>query len=129
MNDIDEFLEKYLEMLPSTGSVSSQEAEMRASEFLTGLAHLTNYKHQIGEEMIKNTTLRDVAYANAISRAQGSNAETRKANAEADQSYIKAREDFESVENRLYTIKTYQEIFLNAHHFYRKSASDMNRGF
>lgn len=129
MRNFDEFIEKYVEMLPQSGSISPADAEMRASEFLHGLAHLTNYKHTIGDELLKSKTLRDVAYAGAINKALGSNAETRKANAEADSNYISAREVFEITENKMYTIRTYQEIFLNAHHFYRKSASEMNRGF
>lgn len=129
MKDFDEFLEKYIEMIPTTGSISTQEAEVRASEFLVGMAHLTNYKHELGDNLIKNKTLRDIAYRSAVNMAQGSNAETRKANAEANPEYITAREEFESIENRLYTIRTYQDIFINAHHFYRKSASDMNRGY
>lgn len=129
MENFDEFLEHYVSLLPSTGNMSPGEAEQRAGAFLEGMAKLTAYKHQLGDDLIKATTLRDVAYAQAIKATDAKNAETRKADAEANPNYISAREEFESIQNKLYTIKTYQEIFLEASRLNRKSVVEMNKGF
>jgi len=128
MKDFDKFLQHYLEMLPSNGDLDPSEAEQRASEFLAGLAQLTNYKHEISDDLIKATTLKDMAYANAINTSIGNNAETRKANAEANPSYISAREEHERTKNKIYTLNSYQEVFMEAVRLYRKSAMEMSRG-
>lgn len=125
MENIDEFLEKYISMLPTEGSTSEQEVQRRASEFLVAMAHLTDYKHKLGDEKIKTISIRDAEYAKALNLAEGGDANKRKANAEAAPDYVKAREEHETVENKLYTINTYVDIFKNAHHFYRKMMKDM----
>lgn len=124
MKDFDDFVERYLEMLPTEGVVSDVEAQRRASEFLVACSHLVAYKHQVRDELIKAKSVRDASYAQAMANAQGSNAPTREANASADPMYMRNREEYESAENRVYTIQTYYDIFFNAHVFYRQLSKE-----
>jgi len=129
MENIDEFLEKYISMLPTEGAVSDSEAQRRASELLVAQSHLAAYHHSLTNDLIKFSSLKDVEYAKALNLAEGSDATKRKANAEAMPDYIDVREKFEEIENKMGVVRTYLDIFKNGHVMYRQMASGLKEGF
>lgn len=102
--------------------VSSVEAERRAGEFLTALSYLANWRHLFTTSKIKALSLQTVAYSEQMGKADSKQVTEKKAIAEAHPEYIKAREEFEGIENDITCLKSYQEIFMNAHVFYRQLA-------
>jgi hypothetical protein len=122
MHDLKELIEKYVSLLPINGSVSYTEAERRAGEFLSILARLADWRHIFSEEKIKLTSVQLAVYAERLQAGNASTVTQNKVLAEASPEYTQAREDLERIENDLSYLKTYAEIFLNAHIFYRSVA-------
>ena len=114
-----DFIEQYSKLLPLAKSISYVEAERRASEFLTVMATITNWRHMFSEEKIKLTSVQSAVYAVEIGKGTDKTVTINKLNAEASKEYTDAREALERVENDLSYLKTYYEIFLNGHLFYR----------
>lgn len=119
MNEMKDFIEQYSKLLPLAKSISYVEAERRASEFLTVMATITNWRHMFSEEKIKLTSVQSAVYAVEIGKGTDKTVTINKLNAEASKEYTDAREALERVENDLSYLKTYYEIFLNGHLFYR----------
>ena len=105
-------------------SVDPNEANKRASKFLAATAHLNEYKRQYKKEQIKATSLERAIYAQGMQSTEVKNVTEKKAFAEANSSYIEARENLETIEAELSYIQTYMDIFQNAHIFYRKLAHE-----
>jgi hypothetical protein len=122
--ELAEFIEEYMKLLPSDEVVHPREAERRASQFLTAIAVLAQYKHTLGSQRIKATSLERVANAQAIQLASGKTITEKKVEAEASSVYIAAREAFETEENDISYVRTLMEVFNNAHIQYRQ----MSRG-
>lgn len=128
MKDLQAFIDKYVKMLPIEGKLLSQpEAERRASEFLVACAHVTNLKHDFGNEKIKASSLERAVYAQVISASDSKKITESKLMAEAHEDYQAARENLEQIDNDINFLKSYYEIFLNAHLFYRGQARDLNQ--
>ena len=122
MHELKEFIEKYTALLPINGSVSYVEAERRAGEFLSVLARISDWRHIFSEEKIKLTSVQLAVYAERLQAGTSSTVTQNKVQAEASPEYTQAREDLERIENDIHYLKTYAEIFLNAHIFYRSVA-------
>jgi hypothetical protein len=123
MKEIKEILDKYAGLLPlGENMVSTIEAERRAGEFLTALSYLANWRHLLSTHKIKALSIQTATYSEQMSKADSKQVTEKKAIAEAHPVYIEAREEFEKVENDLSFLKSYQEIFMNAHVFYRQLA-------
>lgn len=122
MKDIKEFIEKYSRLLPVNTSISYTEAEKRAGQFLEVLAHIAEWKHLLGSDKIKFTSVQSAVYAQEMSKGNCKTVTENKMNAEASDEYTKAREDLEQIENDLSYLKAYAEIFHNAHIFFRTMA-------
>lgn len=115
-----ETIDKYAALLPLGGSVSTVEAERRAGEFLHAQATISNWRHMLGDEKIKLTSIQTATYASEMSRGTAKTVTENKLTAEASAEYTKAREDLERIENDLSYLKAYYDIFQNGHVFYRQ---------
>jgi len=122
MKEIKDFLESYTQLLPSDKGISPFEAERRAAQFLVACAHIANWRHLYGQEKIRTTSLERAVYSNVLSVLGGSKITESKIKVEAAPEYLLSREALETSENDLNFLKTYYEIFLNAHIQYRNMA-------
>jgi len=122
MQDIKDYIEKYSAILPMSQSLSIPDAEKRAADFLVVQAQIANWKHLLTQEKIKLTTLQSATYSELLSRCTGKTVTENKLTVEAAPEYAKVREDLEALENDISYLKAYNEVFLNAHLFYRMLA-------
>lgn len=117
-----EILEYYSSLLPLGTSVSYTEAEKRAGLFLEAMAKVTDMRHQFAEQKVKATSVQAAVYAQELAKGTAKTMTENKVTAEASVEYATAREDLENIENDHNYLRTYYEIFQNAHVFYRQAA-------
>lgn len=127
MNDFEkDYIKEYAEKLSFDTSVSYTEAERRAGDFLMVMAKITDIRHLFSQEKIKLLSIQTATYAQQMAKGTSKTVTENKLIAEASEEYTKAREDLEGIENDLSYLKTYYEIFLNGHLFYRQMAKGVN---
>lgn len=126
MNEMKEFIEKYSALLPVGTSISYTEAERRAGEFLSAMATLSDWKHTFTSEKIKLLSIQTAVFAQAMSKGTAKTVTENKLTAEASEEYTKAREDLENIENDISYLKSFYDIFMAAHVFYRQMAKGVN---
>ena len=126
MTDFKTYLSKYEKMLPVGTTVSAVEAERRASEFLEALASITTWKYEFSKEKIKLLSVQTAVYAEQLAAGTGKTVTENKVSAEASKEYTEARELFEFIENDINYLKSFYEIFMNAHLFYRQLSRNEN---
>lgn len=124
MSDFKLMIEEYAKLLPVGTSISYVEAERRASEFLVAMAKVTDLKHIFSKEKIAQLSLQTATYANEMSKGTSKTVTENKLNAEASEAYTLAREALEEIENDIAYLKTYYEIFNNAHIFFRNLSKE-----
>lgn len=129
MKDVQEKLEKYVEMLRvDRAMLTPSEAEHRAGELLYINAHLSNWRYLYTNEKIKAQSMEQAVYASVLSRLAVKKITESKILVEADPEYQKAREKVESLDNDLNYFRHYQEIFNNGHIFFRQLSNTLNKG-
>lgn len=121
-----EYIEIYTEILPVGTSISYTEAERRAGEFLTAMAKITDWKHVLTSQKIKCLTIQTAVYASEMSKGTAKTVTENKLTAEASKEYTQAREELENIENDISYLKSFYDIFNNAHIFYRTMAKGVN---
>lgn len=126
MTEIKQFIERYAELLPVGTSISFTEAEKRSGEFLHAQATLTDWRHTLNSERIRLLSVQTAVFAEQMSKGTAKTVTENKLSAEASAEYTKAREELESIENDLSYLKSYYDIFNNAHIFYRAMAKGDN---
>lgn len=124
MTEIKEQIKKWNEMLPAARATTQVEAERRAGEFLVANAHIAEWVHLFRDSKIKAESVQVATFSAEMNKSESKLVTEKKAQAEASKEYMTAREDFEYVENDISYLKTYQEIYNNAHIFYRGIAKD-----
>jgi len=122
MQEIKDLIEKYSALLSLSKSISLPEAERRASEFLVAMAKITDIRHMFSEDKIKYTSVQTAVYAQELSKGTAKTMTENKVTAEASAEYLKAREDLERIENDIAYLRSYYDIFNNAHIFFRTMA-------
>lgn len=122
MTNFKDYLEKYAKLLPVTTSVSFVEAEKRSSQFLEATAMITEWRHTLGSEKIKAISIQTVVYSSELSKGTAKTMTENKVLAEASKEYLSARESLEGIENDSSYLKSYYDIFMAAHIFYRQMA-------
>jgi hypothetical protein len=126
MTDFKQYIEKYEALLPVGTSISFTEAERRAGEFLSAAAMITNFRHMLGNEKIKFTTVQTAVFATEMSKGTAKTMTENKMIAESSVAYTLSREELERVENDMSYLKAYYDIFMSAHVFYRQMARGEN---
>lgn len=122
MKEIKDTIQKYQDLLPLNKSISTTEAERRAGEFLAVMATITEWRHILAEDKIRNVTMQNAVYAQELAACTGKTITENKITVEASESYSKTRENLEGIENDLSYLKAYYDIFMSAHVFYRQMA-------
>jgi hypothetical protein len=122
MNDIKLYIEEIAALLPLNKSISYVDAEKRAAAFLVAQAKIADYKHLLSGEKIRLLSIQTATYVDEMSKQDNKTVTEKKLNAEASEAYITAREDLEYIENDISYLKSYAEIFKDAHVFYRQMA-------
>lgn len=122
MSEMTDYIQKYTALLPRQSFISQDEAEKKAGEFLCAQAKITEWKHLLTSEKIKLLSLQTATYATEMSKGTAKTVTENKLTAEASVDYVKAREELEQVENDLSYLRSFYDIFNNAHIFYRNLA-------
>lgn len=117
-----EIIEFYAKLLPLGKSISTSEAEKRASLFLEAMAKVTDMRHTLAEGKVKATSIQAAVYAEELAKGTAKTMTENKVTAEASAEYAAAREELENIENDVNYLKAYYEVFSNAHIFYRQAA-------
>ena len=117
-----ELIAEYVDMLPTGKSLSQTEVEKRASSFLVATAHITNWRHLFSDKKIEATSIEKAVYAAKLAQSEGKGVTEKKIEVEADEEYRVAREEIEKLDNDLAFLRSYYDIFMNAHVFYRQLA-------
>lgn len=128
MKEIKEQIANWNKMLPSGNAVTQVEAERRASQFLVASAHLAEWIHIIKESKIKADSIKIATYSEQMKKSESKLVTEKKAEAEASEAYITVREEFEYLENDVSYLRTYLELYGNAHVFYRQISKDQGNG-
>lgn len=100
------------------------EASERATAFLTMVAILADEKRGCEEDKSKLSTVTSASYAQAMGRSTSKQVTEKKAEAEMDEGYTAVREALEQCEAKISWLKTYMEIFNNAHITYRQFSKE-----
>jgi hypothetical protein len=116
-------ISEHLELIKYS-SASLREAPERASSFLVMVAVLADVKRSCEQDKAKLTTVCAGAYAEALSYSGGKNVTEKKIDAEKDSNYTVYREALEECEAKISWLKTYIDIFNNAHITYRNLAKE-----
>lgn len=123
-----EFIDEYKKLLPLGKSISAAEAERRASKFLEAMATIADLKHEFTKAKIKDLSVQTAVYAEQLAKGTGKTVTENKTAAEASKEYTEARETLESTDNDISYLKTYYEIFHDAHILYRTLAKGESFG-
>lgn len=118
MKNINEFIDKNLELLPIDGIVNPRLAQERASTLLRVVADLARAKEEITNNKIKATSVLSVVAENLMSGIEAKTITEKKSKAESLPQYIGAREELESAENKSAYVKTMIDVFNNAYYLY-----------
>jgi hypothetical protein len=116
---IQERIGKYAKLLPANSNLDPQANEKKASQFLTAMAEVSEWRHAYAQELIKLLSVQTATFAEELSKGTAKTVTENKLTAESSDVYTTAREQLEEVENNLSYLKSYYEIFQNAHVFYR----------
>lgn len=100
------------------------EAPERATAFLVMVALLADEKRACEQDKAKLTTLSSATFSQAIYRSPSKGVTEKKIEAEADEAYAGVRESLEECEAKISWLRTYMEIFNNAHITYRQFAKE-----
>lgn len=103
---------------------SLQEAPERTTQFLITVAVLADAKRAAEEDKAKLSTLVNATYAQAMGRSNAKQVTEKKAEAENDSSYSDTRESLEQCESKISWLRTYIDIFNNAHITYRQFSKE-----
>lgn len=123
-----DFIEQYLELLPTTNGVSQVEAERRAAEFLVGAAHLSTLRQLYANELSKALSMERAMYCRILATIKGEKITENKIKIEANHEYQEYREKLEGIQSDIDYLKQHHDIFFNAHIFYRQLAKGDNNG-
>lgn len=114
---------EHVELIKFSGS-ALREASDRASKFLIMIAILADQKRECEEDKAKLTTLVSATFHNALGKSGGKGVTEKKLEAETDTEYTTFREALEQCEAKISWIRTYIDVFNNAHLTYRQMARE-----
>jgi len=114
---------EHLELIKYTNK-SSVEALERATKFLIMVALLADEKRNCEEDKARLTTIVDASFADAKDLSESKNITEKKMDAARNKGYTDFREALEDCEAKISWIKTYIDIFNNAHITYRTLAKE-----
>lgn len=112
-------IQEHLELIKYS-SRSIKDAPERATQFLIMVAVLSDEKRSCEEDMAKLSTLTSASYAQAIGHSTSKQVTEKKIEAEQDTNYTTMREALEICQAKISWLKTYINIFDNAHLTYRQ---------
>lgn len=127
-SDIKAYIAEARKLLPVPKGLSSTEAERRAGAFLDAMAACADWKHEFTKVKIKQLSVQTAIYAQELVKGTGKTVTENKTAAEASAVYQTAREGLEETENDISYLKTYYEVFNNAHIFYRNLMKESSYG-
>lgn len=122
--NLEQKIQQHLDMIKYT-SQSLKEAPERASAFLIMVAILADEKRKTEQDKAKLTTIVAGSYSNALNTAEGKGVTEKKIAAEANDEYNECREALEDCESKISWLRTYIEIFNNAHITYRNLSKEI----
>lgn len=123
VSDLEQYVDEVVDLIPMDG-LSSEEIRSRAGKFLVACAILVNRHREVEDACAKAETLENTYLAQAIQLSQGKNITEKKSDAQANPDYTSAKEAREILDSERHWVKSYVDIFNNAHLFYRQACKD-----
>lgn len=118
MKNLNEFIDKNLELLPTDGIVNPRLAQERAATILRVVADLARAREEIVNSKIKATSILSVVSENLMSGIEAKTITEKKSRAESLPQYIGAREELEVADSKASYVKTMIDVFNNAYYLY-----------
>lgn len=116
-------IDNHVELIKYSSRAMKESSE-RATSFLVMVALLADAKRACEEDKVKLNTIVLAAKAQAWSKATAVQVTEKKIMVDNDSMYNDLREALEQCEHDINQIKTYMEIFNNAHIAYRNFAKE-----
>lgn len=124
---VEELVEKGFKELPLKQGTAQFELERKASTFLLLSTRLAQSRFEAEQDLVRLNSLQTATFASAIDSIDTELKVTeKKAKAQNNKEYTAAREELETLTALITYIKTVQDIFNNAHIFYRNCAKIYN---
>lgn len=117
--DVEEVINKGLELLDHKKGMSTFDLETKASTLLVLTANLSAVKFELEQQKVKALSTERASSARSMSKSTGKTVTEKKLEAETDPEYVNSREELETLENEISYIKAMIDVFNNGHIFYR----------
>jgi len=114
---------KLIENLPDR-DCSFSDAEYYATQFIKAYYTLCRIVKTVQNELVGFRSLRNIAESNAFKKSPESSATSKKIDIPLNQEYAKAEREYQQKKNEVEYFKSMQELFMNAHIYYRGKARD-----
>lgn len=117
--DIETYIMKRVKLI-EVNPESIKEATDRSGQFLIAQSVLTTLLKGVEVNLAKTLTIKEAVYAQCIDESAATNITKQKADAEANPSYAAAREEHEKLEAKRKYLRSFIDIFKDAHVMYRQ---------
>lgn len=107
----EKIINEQLPLLEISKVLGTNEAYSRGASMLSAQGALTHVWKELADKLVLARSQEEVAYHQALSTAEGKDAEARKASAKANPIYIKARQEVELLENNVAYIQSFNRQF------------------
>lgn len=121
--DLEQYVDETVDLIPMD-NLPASEIRSRAGRFLVACAILVNRHREVEEACAKAETLENTYLSQAIQLSQGKNITEKKSDAQANPHYTSAKEAREILDAERHWVKSYVDIFNNAHLFFRQALKD-----
>lgn len=116
------YIDECYKLLNADNVISDREAQLRSGRFLEAQFHISKGIRELASILLKSKSLNEMTYTSLLNADGAKNVTEKKANAEANPSFITVREHFETIEADIDNLKSMLKVFENAHVFYRQLA-------
>lgn len=119
---IDKYIMDHVKLI-EVNPESLKESLERAGKFLIAESVLTSLLRDVEISLTKTASIERAMYSQCIDESTAGNITKQKVDAEANPSYTEKREQHEKLEAKRKYLKSFVEIFRNAHVMFRQQSN------
>lgn len=120
ITQLNAYADETYKLLNADNVISDREAQFRAGRFLEAQFHLSRGIRELASLLLKSKSLNEMTYTQLLTTDTSKNVTEKKAQAEANPTFISVRERFDEIEADIDNLQSLLRIFENAHVFYRQ---------
>lgn len=128
LDELKVYLDDMSKYLSADSVISETDSEIRAGKFLEALYRIAAATNALDRELFKMKTYKAGVWASVFLNDPNKTVDARTASAEANPTFTTVREQYSSIESDLDYLETVNEIFTNAHVFYRQKSKGASNG-